>query len=75
MTVICVHSTAPLLVTAAMSPVAVWNNGVGWTSWSDWSSCSVTCGIGQRQKSRSCQNPSASIINNKCPGNVEEIQI
>ncbi|XP_052812088.1 uncharacterized protein LOC128239471 [Mya arenaria] len=48
---------------------------VGWTSWSDWSSCSVTCGIGQRQKSRSCQNPSASIINNKCPGNVEEIQI
>ncbi|WAR08194.1 TSP1-like protein, partial [Mya arenaria] len=44
---------------------------VGWTTWSNWSACSVTC---ERQRSRSCQNPLASLMNNSCSGDAEETQ-
>ncbi|WAR08191.1 SEM5B-like protein, partial [Mya arenaria] len=45
---------------------------VGWTSWSGWTSCSVTCGTGLQKRSRSCQNPTASNINESCTGNALE---
>ncbi|WAR08205.1 TSP1-like protein, partial [Mya arenaria] len=49
--------------------------GMGWSTGSDWSICSVTCGTGLRQRSRSCQNPLASLMNNSCSGNAEETQM
>ncbi|XP_044124364.1 properdin-like [Bufo gargarizans] len=32
----------------------------GWSKWTSWSRCSVTCGIGHKQKSRLCDNPKPS---------------
>ena len=28
-----------------------------WGEWSSWSDCSVSCGIGERSATRSCDNP------------------
>ncbi|XP_060585934.1 A disintegrin and metalloproteinase with thrombospondin motifs adt-2-like isoform X2 [Ruditapes philippinarum] len=29
----------------------------GWSSWSDWSACPVTCGLGQQKRHRNCSSP------------------
>lgn len=39
-----------------------------WSSWSDLSSCSVTCGIGSMQRSRICDNPPPQYNGHPCPG-------
>lgn len=44
----------------------------GWTPWSDWGSCGVTCGYGQKSRFRSCSNPSPEYGGLDCPGdNIE----
>ncbi|KAM9324272.1 properdin [Gastrophryne carolinensis] len=45
----------------------------GWSSWSGWSSCSVTCAIGRRRRTRECNNPPPS-CGASCPGHAEEIE-
>lgn len=40
----------------------------GWTHWSSWGSCSVTCGYGSRKRTRSCTNPRPKGSGKQCSG-------
>ncbi|KAM7440987.1 hypothetical protein ABFA07_009879 [Porites harrisoni] len=45
-----------------------------WSEWSDWGSCGVTCGGGNRKRSRTCTNPSPANGGLECPGASEETE-
>lgn len=47
----------------------------GWSKWADWSSCSVTCGIGQRHRHRECVNPTPSVFSQYCEGAGKETEL
>ncbi|XP_062599842.1 coadhesin-like, partial [Saccostrea cucullata] len=46
----------------------------GWSSWTDWSSCSVTCGSGQETRTRTCNRPAPLYGGRSCDGNVTEMR-
>ena len=41
-----------------------------WSTWSDWSSCSETCGYGTRVRTRSCNNPAPAHGGATCQGDA-----
>lgn len=43
-----------------------------WTAWSSWSSCPVTCGIGNIQRQRTCTDPSPQYNGADCAGNTTD---
>ena len=43
----------------------------GWTSWGNWSKCSVTCGGGTQRRNRSCTNPPVAYGGKPCEGLTE----
>ncbi|XP_075041615.1 properdin-like [Mixophyes fleayi] len=45
----------------------------GWSQWSSWSQCSVTCEIGQRQRTRQCNDP-PPVCGGSCDGNAIETE-
>ncbi|XP_078393521.1 properdin-like [Cetorhinus maximus] len=45
----------------------------GWSLWSSWTSCSVTCATGQQERRRSCSEPPPS-CGGQCPGPEFEVQ-
>ena len=45
-----------------------------WGSWTDWSSCSVTCGGGSQRRTRQCDDPRPRNGGAECPGSDKEIQ-
>ena len=45
-----------------------------WSDWMHWSSCSATCGIGTKTRSRICNNPAPLNGGKNCFGNVSEMQ-
>ncbi|XP_052255772.1 coadhesin-like isoform X3 [Dreissena polymorpha] len=47
----------------------------GWSTWGSWESCSVTCGVGQKLRSRTCTNPSPSVYGKACAGNTEAFAV
>ncbi|XP_039591708.1 hemicentin-1 isoform X2 [Polypterus senegalus] len=40
-----------------------------WTSWMTWTACSVSCGGGTRQRTRTCTSPSPQYGGRQCEGN------
>ena len=54
--------------------VVVFSVNGGWTTWGDWSKCSVTCGGGTQTRSRSCTNPPAANGGKTCLGLKEMTQ-
>ncbi|XP_076085746.1 agrin-like isoform X7 [Mytilus galloprovincialis] len=38
----------------------------GWSSWGDWSPCSVSCGAGKKRRFRDCKNPAPSPSGRYC---------
>ena len=40
----------------------------GFTQWSNWTSCSVTCGVGEQKRTRKPVNPPASNGGLECSG-------
>ena len=46
----------------------------GWTSWSLWGQCSVTCDGGTKERSRSCTDPEPAHRGATCSGEATEKQ-
>ncbi|KAL9952092.1 hypothetical protein ACROYT_G039299 [Oculina patagonica] len=44
----------------------------GWSNFGNWSECSVTCGDGQQERSRTCTNPPPSNGGAECSGSDKE---
>uniref|UniRef100_A0A8C6UQM0 Properdin n=1 Tax=Neogobius melanostomus TaxID=47308 RepID=A0A8C6UQM0_9GOBI len=47
-------------------------DGEGWSPWSDWSACSVSCGEGVKHRKRKCSAQQECVL--ACPGDSEETQ-
>eukprot|EP00800_Vazella_pourtalesii_P019814 TRINITY_DN687_c0_g1_i6.p1 TRINITY_DN687_c0_g1~~TRINITY_DN687_c0_g1_i6.p1 ORF type:complete len:1458 (+),score=297.65 TRINITY_DN687_c0_g1_i6:296-4669(+) len=46
----------------------------GWSGWTQWTDCSLTCGSGRRQRGRVCDDPIPQHGGRDCPGNGDAIQ-
>ncbi|EDL93030.1 a disintegrin-like and metallopeptidase (reprolysin type) with thrombospondin type 1 motif, 14 (predicted) [Rattus norvegicus] len=57
------------------SPEQTYGQDGGWSSWTNFGSCSRSCGGGVRSRSRSCDNPPPAYGGRLCSGPMFEYQI
>lgn len=47
----------------------------GWSLWSSWGTCSVSCGVGLQRRDRSCSNPYPGRNGDHCFGDSRDDRI
>ncbi|XP_053386492.1 A disintegrin and metalloproteinase with thrombospondin motifs adt-2-like [Mercenaria mercenaria] len=47
----------------------------GWSTWSEWGSCSASCDVGMQRRDRSCSNPYPAIGGDHCFGEARDDRI
>ncbi|XP_035824221.1 uncharacterized protein LOC101853369 [Aplysia californica] len=45
-----------------------------WTNWAGWTTCSVTCGVGEQYNARSCTNPAPQYLGADCTGITDDLR-
>uniref|UniRef100_A0A8C9VHG3 Subcommissural organ spondin n=1 Tax=Scleropages formosus TaxID=113540 RepID=A0A8C9VHG3_SCLFO len=69
------HGESPHLMLHLLPPrLLVLTVDGGWTPWSVWSDCPVTCGHGTQIRTRACVNPPPRNNGTECPGPEREAQ-
>ena len=46
-----------------------------WTRWSDWNNCTLQCGGGTQNRSRTCTDPHPQYGGDECVGDAVDVQI
>ena len=60
----------------SMTPFCCFSSVHGdWTAWTEWTTCSKTCGAGTQTRERTCENPRPEHGGRPCEGPKEQARV